>query len=141
MGRDQTRVSSLAGGPGDGAGWARAYRLEWGEVVRQRIRRLRLARGWKLHELQGQVRKPDGGFYSGGYFSRIESGWTSPPLYVYLKIAEALEVHPGDLLGVEEFDRALTREQAVLLRVVERLGLAPDEVIVRLAAADAGVVG
>jgi len=132
MGRSQTLVSGWAGGPTDGAGWARAYKIEWGEVIGHRVRRLRLARDWKLHDLQERVRKPDGGFYSGGYFSRVERGWTSPPLYVYVKIAEALEVHPGDLLGIEAIDREVTPEQAMLLRVVERLGLAPDEVIARL---------
>jgi hypothetical protein len=53
---------------------------------------------------------------------------------VYVKVAEALGVHPGDLLGVEEFDRGVTREQAMLLRVIERLGLTPEDVIELLTA-------
>ncbi len=132
MGRKQTIVSGISGGPDDGNGWARAYKMEWGEVVGHRVRRLRTARGWALRDLQQRAVKPEGGRYSAGYFSRLERGWTSPPFYVYVKVAAALEVHPGELLGVEEFDRSLTREQAVLLRVVERLGLTPDEAIARL---------
>lgn len=134
MGRHQTWVSGLGNLPRDGAGWAKPYKLEWGEVVGHRIRRLRTARDWRLYDLQERVPKPDGGAYSAGYFSRAERGWTSPPLYVYVKVAEALKVHPGDLLGVEEFDRAVTREQAMLLRVIERLGLEPEDVVERLIA-------
>jgi len=134
MGRQQTRVIGFGGAaPGDGEGWSNHYRLEWGEVVGHRIRRMRQARDWKLRDLRDRVRKPDGGYYSGGYFSRVERGWTSPPLYVYVRIAEALEIPPGQLLGAEEFDRDLSREQILLLDVVERLGLAPDEAIARLA--------
>jgi transcriptional regulator with XRE-family HTH domain len=132
MGRHQTRVSGI--GLGDGDGWSKWYRLEWGEVVGHRIRRLRQARGWKIRDLQERVAKPQGGSYSGGYFSRVERGWTSPPMYVYIRIAEALEIPPGQLLGVEEFDREYSREQVLLLEVVERLGLAPDEAIARLVA-------
>jgi transcriptional regulator with XRE-family HTH domain len=133
MGRHQTVVSGWAGGPGDGDGWSKAYKLEWGEVVGHRVRRLRQARGWKLHDLQGRVPKPAGGRYSGGYFSRVERGWTSPPLYVYLRIAEALELKPGELLGLEAFDRELSPEQVLLLKVVEEMGLSAEEAIARLA--------
>jgi transcriptional regulator with XRE-family HTH domain len=124
-------VSSV--GLGDREGWSNGYRLEWGEVVGHRIRRLRQARGWALRDLRDRVPKPDGGRYSGGYFSRVERGWTSPPMYVYIRLAEAFEIAPGELLGREEFDLALTREQQLLLDVVERLGLKADEAIVRLA--------
>jgi transcriptional regulator with XRE-family HTH domain len=133
MGRHQTLVSGWAGGPGDGEGWIKAYKLEWGEVIGHRVRRLRQARDWKLHDLQARVPKPAGGRYSGGYFSRVERGWTSPPLYVYLRIAEALELRPGELLGLETFDRELTPEQLLLVKVVDELGLTPEEAIARLA--------
>jgi transcriptional regulator with XRE-family HTH domain len=133
MGRHQTVVSGWAGGPRDGEGWSKAYKLEWGEVVGHRVRRLRQAREWALHDLQKRVPKPGGGRYSGGYFSRVERGWTSPPLYVYLRIAEALEIEAGALLGLETFDRELGPEQLLLLKVVERMGLTPEEAIARLA--------
>jgi len=133
VGRQQTRVSGWAGGPGDLEGWSKAYKLEWGEVVGHRVRRLRKARDWALRDLQARVPKPAGGHYSGGYFSRIERGWTSPPLYVYLRIAEAFEVPAGALLGLEEVDRELGAEQLLLLRVVDRMGLTVEEAIARLA--------
>ena len=84
-----------------------------------------------------RVPKPEGGQYSGGYFSRLERGWTSPPLYVYVALAEAFEVQPGELLGVEEFDREFSPEQRMLLRVVEQMGLEPHEAAARLLDASA----
>jgi transcriptional regulator with XRE-family HTH domain len=138
MGRKQTLIGHSAGDPIAREGWARAYRIEWGEVVGHRVRRLRTTHGWSLRDLSHRVPKPEGGFYSLGYFSRLERGWTSPPFYVYVKLAAAFDVHPGDLLGVEEFDRNLTREEAMLLRIVEGLGLTPDEAVVRLTSATQG---
>ena len=138
MGRNQTLVSGFAGGPTDGDRWARGYRVEWGEVVGHRVRRLRQARGWALKDVVRNISKPDGGQYSGGYFSRLERGWTSPPLYVYVALAEALDVQPGELLGVEEFDREFSPEQRMLLRVVEELGLKPHEAAARLLRGGAG---
>ena len=134
MGRKQTVVSHFAGGPLEGDGWARRYRVEWGEVVGHRVRRLRQARGWALTDLVREVPKPEGGHYSAGYFSRLERGWTSPPLYVYVALANAFGVLPGELLGVEEFDREFSPEQRMLLDVVEQLGLAPHEAAARLLA-------
>lgn len=133
MGRKQTAISNW-GGPGDGPEWARAYKVEWGEVVGGRVRRLRTARGWRLRDLCEHVAKPDGQWYSGGYFSRLERGWTSPPLYVYIATAKALEVEPGELLGMEELEREVSREQRMLLAVVERLGLSAEEALARIAA-------
>ncbi len=63
----------------------------------------------------------------------MERGWTSPPLYVYLRIAEALELRPGELLGLETFDRELSPEQLLLVKVVEEMGLSAEEAIARLA--------
>jgi transcriptional regulator with XRE-family HTH domain len=131
MGRKQTYVSYTAE-VGDGVGWGRRYRLEWGEVVGHRVRRLRQARKWTLTDLARAVPKPEGGRYSAGYFSRLERGWTSPSLYVYVAIAEVFGLAPGELLGVEEFDREFTAEQRMLLRVVDELGLAPHEALTRL---------
>jgi transcriptional regulator with XRE-family HTH domain len=132
MGRNQTVVSGFSGGPTDGDRWARGYRVEWGEVVGHRVRRLRQARSWSLKDVMRKVPKPEGGQYSGGYFSRLERGWTSPPLYVYVALAEAFEVPPGELLGVEELDREFSAEQRMLLGVVEQLGLEPHEAAARL---------
>jgi transcriptional regulator with XRE-family HTH domain len=133
MGRKQTSIGHWYGETGDRSEWLRGYRLERGEVVGLRVRRLRKARGWTLQNLRDRVLKPDGGTYSGGYFSRMERGWTSPPLYAYVATAEALEVEPGELLGREAFEQELTAEQRLVLAVIDRLGLSADEAIARIA--------
>lgn len=132
VGRKQTYVSSFAGPPLDGEGWARRYRVEWGEVVGHRIRRLRQARAWTLLDMTRKVPKPEGGRYSAGYFSRLERGWASPPLYVYIALAQVFGVVPGELLGVEEFDREFSAEERMLLRVAQQIGLEPHEAAARL---------
>ena len=85
------------------------------------MRRLRHEHEWTLVDLARRVYKPEGGHYSRGYFSRLERGWASAPLYVYLVTADDLQ-------------KDLTPGQVALLRVVERLGLTPEEAIARLAA-------
>ena len=98
-----------------------------------RIRRLRNDRGWSLAELARRVWKPDGGHYSAGYFSRVERGWASAPLYVYLAIADVLEVKPGILLGADEATKEFTAEQRLLLGFLEAAGIEPGEALARLA--------
>ena len=133
MGRYQTRVSSFRG-PGDGAGWRDPYRLEWGWVVGDRIRRLRHDRNWSLYDLSLRVPKPEGGCFSAGYFSRLERGWASPPLYTYIRVAEAFEVEEGRPLGPEAVQRDASPEETLLLEVLRRRGIDPAEALVRLAA-------
>lgn len=79
------------------------------------------------------MRKPEGGVYTGGYFSRLERGWASAPLYVYLAIAATLEVDPGKLLGEDEVGRETTAPERALLGIVEAAWLTPEQAIVRLA--------
>lgn len=138
MGRHQTNVRhSEAGGarkPGTPGFWRHPYYDAWGEVVGGRIRRLRRERDWTLNDLAEAIRKPEGGAYSGGYFSRLERGWTSAPLYVYIHAAANLQVRPGALLGPDEIDRPLTPGQDALLRFVDRIGMPPEEAMARLAA-------
>ena len=151
MGRNQTRVGAIAGVhvPGlrrDGPRWSDPYHCDWGTVVGARLRRLRTAHGWTLAELCPRVGKPEGGHDSAGYFSRLERGWASAPLYVYLVIAERLGVNPGLLLGADELDKSLTGGQKALLRFLDRAGIEPEEAIVRLAegasrAGDGGAPG
>ena len=79
--------------------------------------------------------KPEGGSYSGGYFSRLERGWTSAPLYVY--VTPPAPWPPGrELLGLDDVQKPLTPGEDALLRIVERLGLEPAEAMAR--PADAG---
>ena len=146
MGRHQTRVSPIAGVSvrglrRDGPRWSDPYYCEWGVVVGGRIRRLRNERGWTLLELAEKVPKPEGGGYSGGYFSRLERGWASAPLYVYLSIAAVLEVAPGVLLGMDEWQRAVSAGQRVLLRFLEVAEIEPEVAIVRLRSEDGDLRG
>src|SRR4051794_36354349 len=133
MGRHITNIGSFwrQGGPR----WADPYYREWAVVVGDRIRRLRQDRGWPLHELARRVRKPEGGHYSAGYFSRLERGWGSAPLYVYIVIAEELDVDPGVLLGPDEVQREIRPAEGVLLRFLERAEIDPETAIARLALA------
>ena len=76
--------------------------------------------------------KPEGGRYSGASLSRLERGWASAPLHLYLAIAVALDVEPGRLLGPDDVQRPVTDGELTLVRTLRRLGIAPDEVIARL---------
>ena len=132
MGRHRTHWQRYwrPGGPR----WSDPYYAEWGVVVGDRVRRLRQDRDWRLQDLAFQVEKPEGGCYSAGYFSRLERGWTSAPLLVYLRIAEAFEVEPGKLLGPDDVQREVSAEESVLLDFLAGSGIPPGEAIARLAA-------
>jgi transcriptional regulator with XRE-family HTH domain len=131
--RHQIHVRSLQHGY-DGPRWSDPYHCEWGVVVGDRIRRLRKDKGWSLAQLALNVWKPDGqGHYSAGYFSRLERGWASAPLYVYLAIADVLEVKPGILLGADEATKEFTAEQRLLLDFLDAAGIAPGVALARLA--------
>lgn len=108
------------------------YRCEWGMVVGSRVRRLRETRGLLLRDLAAQIARPDGGHYSLGFYSRLERGWASPPMWVYTVIAENFDVAPGRLLGVEGFEQAVSEGELTLVRLVRRLGIEPDEAIARI---------
>jgi transcriptional regulator with XRE-family HTH domain len=130
VGRFQTNVSHWR--RNDGPRWSAPYYLEWAITVGDRIRRLRRDRDWTLGDLALRVPKPEGGCFSLGYFSRLERGWGSAPLYTYIKIAEAFEVDPGRLLGPEDVQLEVTPQQAMLLKVLEHAAIEPAEAIVRL---------
>lgn len=132
MGRNQVHVSAFRNR--DGPRWSAPYYVEWGVVVGDRIRRLRQDRRWTLKELAARVPKPDGDGYSGGYFSRLERGWANAPFYVYLKIAEALDVEAGVLLGPDELQREVSAGERVVLDVMRRAGIEPAEAVLRLSA-------
>jgi hypothetical protein len=129
VGRHLTGILSV----GDaGPEWSRRYRCEWGEVVGGRVRRLRAAQGLSLVQVTGSFQRPDGGHYSPGFLSRLERGWASPPLWVYVVLAERFEVEPGRLLGPDHVATEVNEAELTLLRVLRRLGIEPDEAIVRL---------
>ena len=116
-----------------GPRWRDPYHCEWAVVVGDRVRRLRGARGWSLVELSRRVHKPEGGHYSPGYFSTLERGWASAPLYVYLAVADVLEVDPGRLLGSDDDQKPITEAEMTVVRFLREFGLAPHRPRARLA--------
>lgn len=91
------------------------FRREWAIVLGERIRRLRRDRDMTLLQISALVQKPEGGNYWPGYFGRIEKGYFGAPLYAYLAVADALEVHPGRLLGPDDVQREATEAETTLL--------------------------
>jgi transcriptional regulator with XRE-family HTH domain len=112
------------------------YNCEWGFIVGDRIRRLRRARDWSLVDLCQAVEKPDGGQYTPSFFSRLERGWASGPLATYVNVAFQLGVEPGRLLGPDAAQLEASESEMTLIRLIRRMGLAPDEAIARLAGID-----
>ena len=134
-GKGAVYVRGVATGYKGGPGWADPYHCEWSIVVGDRVRRLRRARGWTLYDLRHAVAKPEGGRYSVSTISRLERGWASAPLYVYLAVADALGVEPGRLLGPDDAEREVTEGEMTMLRVLRRTRIHPHEALVRLGAA------
>ncbi|MEA2413296.1 MAG: hypothetical protein QOC77_3857 [Thermoleophilaceae bacterium] len=86
-----------------------------------------------LQALGRSIGKEDGwGYYSGGFISRLERGRASAPLYVYLAIADVLEVDAGALLGPESAAMEVSEAEAVLLRWLRARGTEPHEAILYL---------
>ena len=106
--------------------------LEVALVVGDRIRRLRMDRGWTLIELARKVRKPGGKGYSASYFSRLERGWANAPLYTYLQIATVLEADSWALFAPDEVRHDPSPGELVLLRYLRRAGIAPEEALERI---------
>ena len=86
-----------------------------------------------IHQVAADLRRADGRPYSTSFVSRLERGWASPPLYVYCLLAARFEVAPGELLGTEGVERTVSDAELTLVRVVRRLGLAPEDAIALLA--------
>ena len=107
--------------------------LELAYVVGGRIRRLRLDREWRLSDLAGRVRKPEtGGSYSASYLSRLERGWANAPLYVYLRIAAALEVDEWLLFARDDVAEQASGAEMVIIRFLRETGMAPEQALARL---------
>jgi hypothetical protein len=113
-----------------GPEWSRRYRVEWAVVVGARLRRLRESHGLRLRDIE--IVRPDGHPYSSSFFSRLENGWGTPPLWVYVTLAERFGKHPGVVLGPEEVTRPLTDAELTLLRVLRQAKIEPHEAIFRL---------
>ena len=115
-----------------GPRWSDPTVLEWSGVIGERMRRLRHARDLTLVDMTERVlrpateRDPEGGRrYTHGYFSRIERGYASAPMYVYLAIADALEVHPGRMMGPDDAEREASPEEMTLVDFIRLQGIEP----------------
>jgi transcriptional regulator with XRE-family HTH domain len=105
---------------------------DWALVVGNRIRRMRAARGWTLLDLSREAPRADGSHYSLSYLSRIERGWASAPLFVYLTIASGFEIDPGRLLGTDAAMLDASEPELTLLRTLREMAIAPHEVLAQL---------
>ena len=107
--------------------------MDWGQVVGSRVRRLRTSSRLAARRPRGAVLQARSAATDDGtYISRLERGWTTPSLFVYIQVADALEIPAGRLLGEEGLERTLSSDQELLLRLVEHLGLTPEQAAARL---------
>ena len=134
MGRNRLYNRGLANAYRKGPRWPDPYHCAWGAVVGDRIRRLRQDRNMTLWDLTMVVNKPEGGHYSPGYFSRLERGWASAPLYTYLAIADAFDIDPGVLLGPDAASLETSESEAMLLRCLRGLKIEPHDAMLRITA-------
>jgi transcriptional regulator with XRE-family HTH domain len=132
MGRNRLHSPGMQRAYRGGNSTADPYWCDWAAVVGDRVRRLRQARDMRLIDLSAAVWKPEGGHYNPGYFSRLERGWASAPLYVYLAVADALGVDAGVLLGPDAASLEVSEAEATLLRCLRSLGIAPHEAVAAL---------
>ena len=138
MARDRLYVRPTDHGYRHVPRWREPLTCEWSIVVGDRIRRLRLEHGLSLRELAEQLPCPRGGAYSGATLSRLERGRASSPFFVYLAIADALEVDAGRLLGPDDAARPTTHAELMLLNMLRRLRIPPDEALARIVRAGIG---
>jgi transcriptional regulator with XRE-family HTH domain len=113
--------------------WELLYRTPYSQMVGARVRRARTARGLSQGSLLQNVQRPRGGTYSKGLLSRIEKGYANSPLYVYMHIADALEIEPGRLMGSDETQKPISEAEMTLVRFLRRVGMKPDEALAILA--------
>ncbi len=133
MGRHKIYVGGIGSGYKGGPRWADPYHCEWSTVVGDRVRRARRDRDLTLINLARSVHKPEGGHYSPGYISRLERGWASAPLYVYLAIGDVLDLEPGRLLGPDDAQTEATGAEMTLVRFLRETDMAPHEALAQLA--------
>ena len=114
--------------------WPELYRERrpWAITVGGRVRRLRTERGWRLDELSQAVVRPDGRIYSTTTLSRLERGSAGSPFYVYLQVAQALEIEPGRLLGTDSALLQASEAEMTLVRALRQLAIEPHEALALL---------
>ena len=114
--------------------WELFYKSAYSEMIGARLRRVRTSRELTQARLLEKVERPRGGTYSTGLLSRIEKGYATSPLYVYMHLAAALDLEPGRLMGSDETQKPISEGEMTLIRILRRLGIKPDEAVARLAA-------
>jgi transcriptional regulator with XRE-family HTH domain len=114
--------------------WEHFYRTPYTELIGSRLRRLREGRGLSQHQVRHSVKRPRGGPYSQSLISRLERGYANAPVYVYTHFAEAFDLAPEVLLGPDDALKPVSEAEMMLLRVLRRLSISPDEALARLTA-------
>jgi transcriptional regulator with XRE-family HTH domain len=108
-------------------------------LIGQRLRRMREARGLSQGAAIRRVKRPGKDVtYSQPLLSRMEAGYTSTPLYVYLQIADVYRIDPGRLLGPEEAVKEAGEAEMALIEFIRQLRISPAEAMARLARAVGG---
>lgn len=120
-----------------GSGSASLYRREYGKQLGERIRRLRRAHGLTVYDLSARIRKPGVNkveHFSASYYARIERGYTSAALYTYIAIAELLDLSPGRLMGLDDWERTISDGEMTLLRFLRAARIEPHVAIAKITA-------
>lgn len=86
-----------------------------------------------LPDLGKRIPNPDtNGWYSASQLSRLERGWANAPLYVYLRIAEALEVDEWRLFARDEVGEEVSAAEMVLVRFLRETNTPAERALARL---------
>jgi transcriptional regulator with XRE-family HTH domain len=118
--------------------WELLHKSTYSIVLGLRLKRIREGRHLTQAEVIKMARKPNGGFYSQGFLSRIEGGYANAPLYSYVDFANAYELDPGRVMGPEESEKPVGGAEMALIGFLRRLGITPDEAMARIARGEPG---
>jgi transcriptional regulator with XRE-family HTH domain len=130
-----SRRKDLLTGP---EGWQRLHKSPYTRMIGLRFKRIREARHLTQSKVINIARKPNGGFYSQGFLSRIEAGYANAPLFAYVDFANAYKLDPARMMGKEEADRSVGEAEMALIGFLRRLGISPDEAMARIARHEVG---
>jgi transcriptional regulator with XRE-family HTH domain len=109
------------------------HRSPYSLMIGHRFKRIRIGRQLTQSKVVAIARKPNRGFYSQGFLSRIEAGYANAPLYSYVDFANAYQLDPGRLMGPEEAEKPVGEAEMALVGFIRRLGIGPDEAMARIA--------
>ena len=117
--------------------WQRLHKSPYTRMIGLRFKRVREGRHLTQSKVIEVARKPNGGFYSQGFLSRIEAGYANAPLFSYVDFANAYELDPARMMGPEEADKPVGEAEMALIGFLRRLGISPDEALVRIVRGEA----